>query len=232
MQELTLEGRRRVVEVRERQGFSAEAAASLVRSLIAGRGSMAQFDHPELGGRGQWVQGGMIMIGDMFNHALKARVEALCAGLAEVVRDEPAGEARAGTGPSDAWWPEGLGTPGTTGSQNDARYAYFPQARRLVVQSGGRTAVYDTGDHRIGGVAQQQSGSSSLAFTSQHGPIRLESLQEVKEGQESGEAEAALLSTAPDDVFGKIERLGELRQKGLISKEEFAAKKAELLKLV
>jgi hypothetical protein len=41
-----------------------------------------------------------------------------------------------------------------------------------------------------------------------------------------------LLSTAPDDVFGKIERLGELRQKGLISEEEFAAKKAELLKLV
>ena len=37
MQELTPEGRRRVVEVRERQGFSAEAAASLVRSLIAGR---------------------------------------------------------------------------------------------------------------------------------------------------------------------------------------------------
>jgi hypothetical protein len=232
MQELTPEGRRRVVEVRERQGFSAEAAASLVRSLIAGQGSMAQFDHPELGGRGQWVQGGMIMIGDMFNHALKARVEALCAGLAEVVRDEPAGEVPAGAGPSGAWWPEGLGTPGTTGSQNDARYAYFPETRRLVVQSGGHTAVYDTGDHRIGGVAQQQSGSSSLAFTSQHGPVRLESLREVKEGQESGEPQTPAQATATDDVFGKIERLGELRQKGLISEDEFAAKKAELLKRV
>jgi Short C-terminal domain len=232
MQELTPEGRRRVVEVRERQGFSAEAAASLVRSLIAGRGSMAQFDHPELGGRGQWVQGGMIMIGDMFNHALKARVEALCAGLAEVVRDEPVGHTKAGAGPSDAWWPEGLGTPGTTGSQNDARYAYFPETRRLVIQSGGRTAVYDTGDHRIGGVAQQRSGSSSLAFTSQHGPVRLESLREVKEGQVSGEAKAASQATATDDVFGKIERLGDLRQKGLISEDEFAAKKAELLKRV
>jgi hypothetical protein len=232
MQELTPEGRRRVVEVHERQGFSAEAAASLVRSLIAGRGSMAQFNHPELGGRGQWVQGGMIMIGDMFNHALKARVEGLCAGLAEVVRDESVGHTHAEGGSSETWWPEGLGTPGTTGSQNDARYAYFPDTRRLVVQSGGRTAVYDTGDHRIGGVAQQQSGSSSLAFMSQHGPVRLESLREVKESQVSGEARAAPEPAATDDVFGKIERLGELRQKGLISEDEFAAKKAELLKRV
>jgi hypothetical protein len=232
MQELTPEGRRRVVEVHERQGFSAEAAASLVRSLIAGRGSMAQFDHPELGGRGQWVQGGMIMIGDMFNHALKTRVEGLCAGLAEVVRDEPVGHTQAEGGSSEAWWPEGLGTPGTTGSQNDARYAYFPDTRRLVVQSGGRTAVYDTGDHRIGGVAQQQSGSSSLAFTSQHGPVRLESLREVKVDQVSDEARAALEPAATDDVFGKIEHLGHLRQKGLISEDEFTAKKAELLKRV
>ena len=226
MQELTPEGRRRVVEVHERQGFSAEAAASLVRSLIAGRGSMAQFDHPELGGRGQWVQGGMIMIGDMFNHALKARVEALCAGLAEVVRDEPAAGKQADAGSADAWWPEGLGTPASAGSQNEARYAYFPQARRLAVQSGGRTTVYDTGEHRIGGVAQQQSSGSSLAFTSQHGPVRLDSLREVKEGQSRTEAPEA---SATGDVFGKIERLGELRQKGLLSEEEFAAKKAELL---
>ena len=32
-----------------------------------------------------------------------------------------------------------------------------------------------------------------------------------------------------EDIFAKIERLGELRDKGLISAKEFEAKKAELL---
>ena len=31
------------------------------------------------------------------------------------------------------------------------------------------------------------------------------------------------------DIFAKIERLAELQQKGIVSPEEFAAKKAELL---
>jgi hypothetical protein len=31
------------------------------------------------------------------------------------------------------------------------------------------------------------------------------------------------------DIFAKIERLAELQQKGILSPEEFAAKKAELL---
>ncbi|MGA9320293.1 MAG: SHOCT domain-containing protein [Xanthobacteraceae bacterium] len=31
------------------------------------------------------------------------------------------------------------------------------------------------------------------------------------------------------DIFAKIERLADLQQKGIVSQEEFAAKKAELL---
>jgi hypothetical protein len=35
---------------------------------------------------------------------------------------------------------------------------------------------------------------------------------------------------APEaDIFAKIERLADLRQKGILSEEEFAAKKTELL---
>ena len=43
----------------------------------------------------------------------------------------------------------------------------------------GRVRVYDTGDHRIGGFSQQQSGGQSLSFSSQFGTVRLEDLQEV-----------------------------------------------------
>src|ERR1700722_8471543 len=53
------------------------AIEELIRALRAG-GSQAQFNHPDLGGMGQWGGGNMIMIGDMFNHGLKDRV-ASCA---------------------------------------------------------------------------------------------------------------------------------------------------------
>ena len=57
-------------------------------ALVRG-GGQAQFNHPELGGMGQW-SGGMLQIGDMFNVGLKARVAAACADLAA-----QAGESRA-----------------------------------------------------------------------------------------------------------------------------------------
>ena len=43
----------------------------------------------------------------------------------------------------------------------------------------GRVHIYDTGEHRLGGFSQQQSGRQSLAFTSQTGPVRLEDLKEI-----------------------------------------------------
>ena len=48
-----------------------DAVATLLRAVLDAAACMAQFSHPELGGMGQWSQGGMIMIGDMFNNGLK-----------------------------------------------------------------------------------------------------------------------------------------------------------------
>ena len=39
--------------------------------------------------------------------------------------------------------------------------------------------LYDTADHRISGVSQQQSGHQNLAFTSQHGTVDLDQLKQV-----------------------------------------------------
>jgi hypothetical protein len=79
------------------------------------------------------------------------------------------------------WWPAKLGTPAAAGGQNDVRYAYFADERRLAVERGDDVIVYDTADHRIHGVAQSQSGSapSSLVFTSQHGAVPLDALKVV-----------------------------------------------------
>ena len=81
--------------------------------------------------------------------------------------------------PQAAWWPADLGQPGTNGSQNDMHYAFFPDKRRLAIQAGGKTTVYDSGDHRIGGVQQAQGSGQHLAFTSQHGTVDLGSLTQV-----------------------------------------------------
>jgi hypothetical protein len=167
-----------IAEIASRHGFSPDAARAVAEALRHGGGGMAQFNHPELGGMGQWAAGGMIMIGDMFNNGLKARVDALCRDLAAAPGPVPAAAGQQ-SGQTSHWWPEGLGSASATGAQNDMRYACFPAVRRLAVMRDGRVRVYDTGDHRIGGFSQQQSGSQSLTFTSQIGSVRLEDLREV-----------------------------------------------------
>ena len=270
MHELTPEGQQLIKDVAQRHGVSVDAAVTLLRALVAGHGTMAQFNHPELGGMGQWNQGGMIMVGDMFNHSLKARVDALCSELATLLRNQPSIAAATsaqsqhqssgrkvslfvpGGGPSSgAWWPSDLGQPSSAGSQNDLRYAVFPVAHRLAIEKGGRITVYDTGDHRITGVSQQQGGDQSLTFTSQYGLVRVSDLPLAQASNATSAPEAPQKPSAPqtvsdspsqptkqgyqansaasDNIFTALERLAELHKKGVLTDEEFAAKKTELL---
>jgi hypothetical protein len=268
MPNLTPEGLRVVTDAARRHGVSLEAAIALVGSLAEGQGRQAQFNHPELGGMGQWSQGGMIMIGDMFNSGLKARVDALCNDLAGFVTSEPPASAGAGgfqsqsqgpggvslfvagSGSAGRWWPAELGSPASTGAQNDLRYAYFPGPRRLAIQERGEVRVYDAGEHRISGFSQQQSGDQSLTFTSQLGIVRVADLAQVSPEREPNPSASAaapaqtrgsepraapLAASAPaappasEDILKTIERLAELRQKNILTEDEYSAKKAELL---
>jgi len=247
-----------------RHEVSPEAVRTLLAAVVAGGGCQAQFDHPDLGGMGQWSRGGMLMVGDMFNNGLKAKVGALAEDLAMLVDRETGLHADADGASSFVYdagrWPAELGRPSSTGSQNDMRYAVFPDTRRLAITVGGRTTVYDTADHRIGGLSQQQGGDQRMAFTSQHGPICLESLHILShegvtapEGDDLTKGDDAEVSTslceaepvdkplsaahapsaiAPDDhgvIFAKLEGLADLHQKGILSAEEYAVKKADLL---
>ena len=144
------------------------------QALQRGDGRLAQFSHPEFGGAGQWMQGGMIMLGDMFNQQLKSRVDSLCADIATLMASRPATASSPASKPHhDEWWPAGLSHPDIAGSQNALRYAYFADARRLVIDEYGKIITYDTQDHHISGVSQQHSSSGSLAFTSQHGIVNV-----------------------------------------------------------
>ena len=60
----------------------------MLESVVNGNGAMAQFSHPEFGGSGQWMRGGMIMVSDMFNNHLKARIDGLCNELSGLVANE------------------------------------------------------------------------------------------------------------------------------------------------
>lgn len=266
MRELSEEGRRIVADVAHRHGVSEDAVRALLLAVAAGGGTQAQFSIPELGGMGQWSRGGMVMVGDMFNDALKARVNALCLELADHLPAAPFAQqsqgARdvslfaAGSG-SGNWWPADLGHASSTGAQNALRYAVFPGSRRLAIAEGDRVAVYDTGDHLIGGVSQQQSGDRTLTFTSQFGTVHLGDLRKIEAGKpeasiaekvretavepspepsatETPAAAPATAVAAPpvagsDDPIAMIERLAHLRDRKILSDEEFQAKKAELL---
>jgi hypothetical protein len=277
MPDLTPEGLRAVTDAAQRHGFSLDAALALIGALAEGFGRQAQFNHPDLGGMGQWSQGGMIMIGDMFNSGLKYRVDALCNDLAGLLQNQaspfavaPQTQAQgqgggvslfaAGAGSAGQWWPAELGVPASSGAQNDMRYAFFPASRRLAIQQGGAVSLYDTGEHRLSGFSQQQGGDRTLTFTSQSGLVRLADLPLVASPDDlPSERPAAAPAAAPtqrpyaapphaaaapaptpavptpvalrsaDETLRTIERLGELRDKGILTDDEFSAKKAELL---
>lgn len=252
-----------IADIARRHGLSREAVLAMLFAVEAGGGTMAQFSIPELGGSGQWMRGGMTMVGDMFDHALKARVDALCNELAQLlatttVFPKPAASAQGAHGGFTAanWWPADLGVPSATGGQNDVRYAVFPATRRLAVHLNGDTRVFDTGEHRIAGVSQQQGGGfGSIAFTSQLGTFEVSGLTELGDRQVAETPAAAPAprhrapeppaspqtpatpqpaadSEAPGDhaaIIAAIESLAGLHDRGILSDDEFATKKAELL---
>ncbi len=273
MQQLTPEGQRIVAGLAQRYGFSQDAVAHMFFAVLNGNGSMAQFSHPEFAGSGQWMQGGMLMLGDMFNNGLKGSVDALCNEIAGILANQPGllqsgsfqSQSQGGGGqqaqrggampgqsslfvpdPAQHWWPQDLGSPSATGSQNNVQYAYFGNARRLAVNTGGQVWVYDTQDHQIGGFSQQQGMGGSILFTSQYGTVNLSMLPVVSiDGQrqqprnqpqppasppQAGSGAADAQGSAADmDVFAAIERLGTLHANGLLTDDEFSQKKAELL---
>ena len=288
MQQLSQAGQQVIAGIAQRHGFSTDAVMAMLDAVLRGNGSMAQFNHGEFSGSGQWMRGGMTMVSDMFNNPLKGRVDSLCGELSNLIANQPglmqtgsfqsqtqgAPVAAVGWGadvgavagmpsspgnlfapPPPDWWGPSLRYPDSTGAQNGARYAYFAQARRLAVEVGGTVTVYDTLDHQIGGFSQQQSGDGTMSCTSQYGTVSLASLPVVLiNGQAQVQVQAtapapAPWSTpdgasnhhappssahpaafaAPADLLATLQKLADLHSAGVLTADEFSAKKADLL---
>ena len=282
MRQLTPEGQQIIDNIAQRYNFSSDAVFSMLQSVINGNGSMAQFNHREFGGSGQWMKGGMIMLGDMFNNGLKYSVGGLCQELSNLVANQPnliqtgsfqsqnqgtqqqgnyassSNQQQNNGGPSGAvslfvpppagssgnWWPAGLQFPNSTGAQNNVRYAYFATIRRLAIEANGHVTLYDTLDHQIGGFSQQQSVGGSITFTSQYGLVDVKTLPiisidnvpvpiPVQSQPSPNNFQPAPVNTQMTnqeaDIFGAIEKLAHLKEKGILTDDEYSAKKAELL---
>ncbi len=245
MQALTPEGQNLVNDISRRYCLSHESTIRMLVAVNNGGGTMAQFSCPELGS-GQWMRGGMTMVSDMFNHGLKATVNNLCGELSNALANsqifQPLPQGSSG---GNNWWPGDLGSPSSSGSQNNIRYAVFPQTRRLVVQRDGQVTVFDTLNHNIGGVSQQQGGGSSLTFTSQYGTVSTLNLPLVSGAGLQPQGNPTHLAAPPSgpslppqpqgashgapELLSLLEKLGQLRDAGILTPEEFAAKKADLL---
>ncbi|MDR6803476.1 hypothetical protein J2Y45_000746 [Dyadobacter sp. BE34] len=198
MKTLSADGQQQVNAIAVRYNIQPETVESLLKAIIRGNGTMAQFNLPELGGQGQWMKGGMTMVGDMFNNELRGTVDKLCNELSELVtstllfeiNDDPLTDSPKGTReqqntrngffsePSSSW-PAIFGNPTASGSQNNFRYAYFAPVHRLVIEDSGKRTIYDTKHHQITGVSQQQDPASSYRFTSQEGVVDVNSLEKV-----------------------------------------------------
>jgi len=109
------------------------------------------------------------------------------------------------------------------------------------VDTGRDVWVYDTLNHQIGGFSQQQGGSGSIIFSSQYGTVLLTDLPVVmRNGKAVTEHAPApqIMATAPtvndpqfskNDIFLAIEKLAELKTKGVLTEAKFISKKTELL---
>jgi hypothetical protein len=275
-----------VQNLSQRHNVSTGALTHMLIAIQNGNGTMAQFNHAEFGGCGQWMRGGMTMVSDLFNNHLKYRVDSICNDIANELANHQTSpfsgsfqsQSQNGTNsqmqaggaigsgnslfvpdPEANWWPQDMGAPNAVGSQNHVRYAYFANSLRLAVKTGTDVWVYDTGAHQIGGFSQQQGLGGSITFTSQYGTVNLSTLLVISRNGVSQPApvvpapvvESTLAPQTPrhvespdaascavnvgqsaasgESVIDTLERLGGLRDKGYITDEEFAAKKAELL---
>ncbi len=161
-------------ELASEHSVTLSTVATLLHGLQATGGNQVQFNISELGGMGQW-QPNLVMVGDMFNHELKAKVDRICTALSELSRQLP----REVADPTGTL----LGRTQATfkGSQNDSHYSYYADENRLVIYHEGKNTSYDTTGYSLTGVQQaQNSNSKGLSFTYPGGNVAVADLEEIK----------------------------------------------------
>lgn len=237
MSQLNSQWQQKLTELTQKYQLSEHAIMVLLQALIKGNGKMAQFNHPELGGIGQWLPGGMTMISDISNSHLKMVIDNLCGELVILIKNNYFNPIKADEGLINqgsnqqqqqsqnninknetveanlfnlgTWWPTELGTPTLSGDQNNLLYAYFANKQRLVLKNQAEIYVYDTLHHHISGVSQQQSSSGQLLiFTSQVGTFAVSDLPQIAAASQINDL--AVENNQLTDIIAKAEKIKEM----------------------
>lgn len=179
-----MEQENRLRDIAQKHGFNPGAVKFMAQAIQKAGGRFAQWQHPGLGGFGQWLPG-MTTLSPR-EPGLEIRLNALCQDLMTLVQ-ETARAGRDGNSPGKedpVWWPKTLGLqPDLTGAQGGVRYAYFADSRRLAVEDGedARVTVYDTADHQVHAVRQVPGAKGNrLVLQCQRGETDLAALTVVE----------------------------------------------------
>ncbi|OIN60264.1 hypothetical protein [Arsenicibacter rosenii] len=156
-----------IAQIAQTHSLSEEVVTHLFNQLSLGHGKQAQFNHPALGGMGQW-QNGMLMVSDFSNHALKAKLTGVFADLVRLYTRQGAPEA-IGTRPET----DNPGKPSMVATQNHLTVNYYQDKALLVITDNQRrtATTYSVAPHRLTGVSQQNQNNSvySLSFSNDKG---------------------------------------------------------------
>lgn len=293
MQKLTAQWQQKITDLAQQYDVSTDAVLYLLQTINNNNNStIAKFSHPELGS-GQWMPDGMttVEVNNDSNNSLTAKINGLCLELSHILPNEPViyvplslqsqrQNQQQGSysdsiihegnnvGTSSNWWPSDLGVPTMTGTQNNMRYAYFAEIKRLAMEIDGQVTIFDTLDHQISGISQQPGTNLSITFTSQDGTMDLLNLPVISTDMDT-ELNVAPINMNPSDltieeisidddtntnitsvqdnlsqdnssltqplasqqmgILMTIEKLAELRQKDILTEEDFLEKKHQLL---
>ncbi len=156
-----------IAQIAQTHQLSEEVVTHLFNQLALGNGRQAQFNHPALGGMGQW-QNGMLMISDFSNHALKAKLTGVFADLVQLYTREGGPSSLEAKPETDS-----LGKPSMVATQNYLTVNYYQDKSLLVITDNQRkTAItYSVAPHRLTGISQQNQNNSlyGISFVTAQG---------------------------------------------------------------
>src|SRR5262245_4996370 len=116
-----------------------------------------------------------------------------------------------------------MGRPGLVGTM-----------ARTAVVAGTASATVNAMDRHRQGKAEQQQMEDQYAYDQQQAQINAAVQQQMAQAQAAAAATPAAAPAAPsvsDDSMAQIQKLGEMKEQGLLTDEEFAAAKAKILGL-
>ena len=184
-----------IQSVAQRYLIAEPVVRKLFDQLKVSCATACSFDIPELGGMGHWSPG-HVTGAPGADHSLRMRIDGLCSELAALIQgsETSAPEAltrAAHTAPAsgrvdlpagESWWPASFGMPAASGERHGMRFAFFPAAKRLLVQQGARIDAHDTRDAQVTGVAEMSGETTSLMFNTDKGTVKLEEWKCVEMG--------------------------------------------------